>query len=92
MVAEPMISEDEQLPEPTEEEIAEAEELIAAEAAAEAARLASLDSLARSIESKFFECAQRRKSKESEWRKSTTLCRDMQPALCHEREQTNRFE
>lgn len=73
MVAEPMISEDEQLPEPTEEEIAEAEELIAAEAAAEAARLASLDSLARSIESKFFERAQRRKSKESEWRKSMEL-------------------
>lgn len=72
MAAEITTSEEEML-EPTEEEIAEAEAALAEEEKETAAREAAFDSLARSIESKFFERASRRKIKEMQWRKAMEL-------------------
>ena len=72
MAADDMTSEEEML-EPTEEEIAEAEAMLAEEEKETAAREAAFDSLARSIETKFFERASRRKVKESQWRKAMEL-------------------
>lgn len=73
MVADDMISEEEEMIEPTEEELAEAEAMMAEETKANDDREAALDTLARSIESKFFDRASKRKAKESQWRKSMEL-------------------
>jgi hypothetical protein len=57
----------------TEEQKLEAELALVEEAKANLAREAAFDSLARSIESRFYQRASRRKTKESEWMKAMEL-------------------
>lgn len=72
MAAESMTSDIENVP-MTEEEELQAELALVEEAKAAVAREAAFDTLARSIESRFYQRASRRKTKESEWLKAMEM-------------------